>query len=146
MVYRIFLPLVAALVLSFSSISCADTPNGTGNQAASKAAQSAEAHSPEASTPGADSDLGGWNELTVESEEIRSVFSWAQARIAEEHPGILLKPPEQAERQVVAGYKYRLHCPYLHTEESKPRGKAVIVVWKKPDDTLELLSTDFSED
>jgi hypothetical protein len=137
-------PLLIALMLSLSSLGCAETPQSPDKQPDSAGTRPAKAHSPGAGNPEAESELGGWRELATESEEIRRIFTWARARIAERHPEVRLDPPARAERQVVAGYKYRLHCPYLRADGSKPRAEARIVVWEKPDGSLELLSVAFS--
>lgn len=90
-------------------------------------------------------NLGGWEKASVEDDEVREVFMWAKERFSEENPEMILQSPDKTERQVVAGYKYRFHCSYRHTEDPDRRGKIKIIVWKKPDDSMELLSMDMEE-
>ena len=87
-----------------------------------------------------DKNLGGWRIISTEEAEVRSVFNWVREQFSEDSPGVILEQPKKVERQVVAGYKYRLHCRYCNRDDPEVQGEMLIVVWKHPDGLMEFLS------
>ena len=74
---------------------------------------------------------------------INTAFAWLQRELKDgKHEITKLEPPVKAEGQVVAGYKYRLICPY---KSRSGEGSIEAVVYKKLDGTYILKNIVFKD-
>lgn len=76
--------------------------------------------------------VGGWSSASVDNADVKAAAAFATKQIAA--PGVTLTKIESADTQVVAGINYRMS---LKLSDGR---NPTVVVWKKLDGSMELLS------
>ena len=82
---------------------------------------------------------GGWQKQDINADSVKKGYEFLQKEMAISHPDVNLKSVEEAQTQVVQGYKLKLKCKYQKKSEPEKSLNALIYVDLQKAHTLEEL-------